>query len=234
MGGLHDLREADKSIAVDKVAQKPPTEPFSKDTCELEEALSKHAHAALVRTLGRIKDCNVWVVEADEGKATKFAVRHKKAPMQTHSAFTAFHRTRCVDVNVCPTTHEERLKCTCPWTRMMGLPCAHICAVNNGASMGDVAVRWLNAMSRGVLDEVVFEHEHQFHHGAEKMGAADSWSVSALRVSGSGSAECGMAAGTRCCHASMLHKRAFNVLAFTCWLAMGCWLATGLAMGVIG
>ena len=132
VGGLHDLREADKSIAVDKVAQKPPTEPFSKDTCELEEALSKHAHAVLVRTLGRIKDYNVWVVEVDEGKATKFAVRHKKAPMQTHSAFTVFHRTRYVDVNVCPTTHEERLKCTCPWTRMMGLPCSQQRRVHGG------------------------------------------------------------------------------------------------------
>ena len=76
-----------------------------------------------------------------------------------------------------------RLRYSCMFSRMMGLPCRHMCAINKGASIEDVALRWLNAVARGELDELLFDFRSRpkTYPGAVQSEAALQWYVNPLQ-----------------------------------------------------
>ena len=75
------------------------------------------------------------------------------------------------------------MKCSCLFDSAMGLPCRHICAVNGGASLEDISMRWLMEVHLGCADDVFLEHAGEGRHeGALATSASANWYVTrALR-----------------------------------------------------
>jgi hypothetical protein len=180
---LHKLREADKSVKVDRVNRKAAAEFHSTGTEELEKALSGHGRKLLREQLEQMDEYVVKVLTALDGQPTSYSVTRRRRPMQVHEAFSVFHRTRTVAVEFHLLDGVARLRCSCMFSRMMGLPCRHMCAINKGASIEDVALRWLNAVARGELDELLFDFRSRpkTYPGAVQSEAALQWYVNPLQ-----------------------------------------------------
>jgi hypothetical protein len=154
---LHSQREARNSVEADKVSRRPPMDVYADATRELEHALTQHGHTMIRRELDLLKNYVVVVVAARDvdGHPTAFNVSHRRATRPAHRLFRSLRpAVRRVKVS----TDEDgnvRLSCSCPFPTMMGMPCRHICAVNGGASHGDVVVRYHMAALQGQLDAVV-------------------------------------------------------------------------------
>jgi len=153
---LHSQREARNSVEADKVSRRPPMDVYADATRELEHALTQHGHTMIRRELDLLKNYVVVVAARDvDGHPTAFNVSHRRATRPAHRLFRSLRpAVRRVKVS----TDEDgnvRLSCSCPFPTMMGMPCRHICAVNGGASHGDVVVRYHMAALQGQLDAVV-------------------------------------------------------------------------------
>ena len=176
---LHKLREAENSVRADAVAQKAAVDFHNSATEEVEKVLSKHGRNLLREQLDLMPGYEVRVAAISNDVPIAYSVRRRRRPKQIHSAFTVFHRTRLVKVVHSSVDGCQRLTCSCLWPTMMGLPCRHLCAVNKGASLEDCSVRWLNAATRGYVDDVLFDFKTRpdTYPGALKSPQAEDWSV---------------------------------------------------------
>ena len=180
---LYKLREADKSVKVDKVARRPVTDLFSAATQEVEQCLGQHGHALLREQLDLSAGYDVKVVEVSQGRPVKFAVRARRRPRMAHEAFTVFHRTRIVAASTSVVDGSTRLFCSCPHSKLTGIPCRHLCAVNKGAGLEDVDLRYHNAAIRGDLDDELFDFAARpaAYPGAVMSVKADAWATDGAR-----------------------------------------------------
>jgi hypothetical protein len=179
IANLHKLRDADNSVRADAVAQKAAVDFHNAATEEVEKVLSKHGRKLLREQLDLMTGHEARVAAISNGVPIAHCVRRRRRPKRIHSAFTAFHRTRLVKVVHSSVDGCQRLTCSCLWPTMMGLPCRHLCAVNKGASLEDCSVRWLNAATRGYVDDVLFDFKSRpdTHPVVLKSPQADDWSV---------------------------------------------------------